>query len=76
MTAHRLNPEVGQVESAESVFYPIEDDEPLAESEHQLFPLVYAYQALTTWFSDDPTPGWDRICSFTTWKATPPKSSR
>ena len=55
MTAPRLKPEVGQAESAESVFYPIEDDEPLAESEYQLFPLVYAYGALTAWFSNDPT---------------------
>ena len=55
MTAPRLKSEVGQVEQAEPVFYPIEDDEPLAESEHQLFPLVYAYGALTAWFSDDPT---------------------
>ena len=55
MTAPRLKSEVGPVEPAESVFYPIEDDEPLAESEYQLFPLVYAYGALTAWFSDDPT---------------------
>lgn len=41
-------------QSAAPVFYPIEDDEPLAESEHQLIPLVYAYQALTAWFADDP----------------------
>ena len=55
MTAPRLKSEVGQVEQAEPVFYPIEDEEPWAESEHQLFPLVYAYGALTAWFSDDPT---------------------
>lgn len=42
------------VQSAAPVFYPIEDDTPLAESEHQLIPLVYAYQALTAWFADDP----------------------
>ena len=52
MTAPRLKSEVEQVES---VFYPIEDDEPLAESEYQLFPLTYTYWALTTWFFDDPT---------------------
>ena len=40
--------------SAAPVFYPIEDDEPLAESEHQLIPLVYAYQALQAWYGDDP----------------------
>ena len=55
MTAPRLKSEVGKADQAEPVFYPIEDDEPLAESEHQLFPLVYAYGALTAWFSDDPT---------------------
>ena len=55
MTAPRLKPEVDRVEPAESVFYPIEDDEPLAESEYQLLPLVYAYWVLTAWFSDDPT---------------------
>ena len=55
MTAPRLKPEVGQLEPADSVFYPIEDGEPLAESEYQLVPLVYAYWTLTAWFSDDPT---------------------
>ena len=55
MTAPSLKPEVDRVEQAEPVFYPIEDDEPLAESEYQLFPLVYAYWTLTAWFSDDPT---------------------
>lgn len=40
--------------SSEPVFYPIEDDEPLAESEHQLIPLVYAYQALQAWYAADP----------------------
>ena len=39
---------------AAPVFYPIEDDTPLAESEHQLIPLVYAYNALTAWFAADP----------------------
>ena len=37
------------------VHYPIDDDEPLAESEYQLFPLTYAHGALTSWFEDDPT---------------------
>ena len=55
MTAPRLKPEADQVERDEPVFYPIEDDEPLAESEYQLFPLTYAYWALTTWYADDPT---------------------
>ena len=41
--------------SAAPVFYPIEDGEPLAESEHQLIPLVYAYHALQAWYGDDPT---------------------
>lgn len=40
--------------STAPVFYPIEDDTPLAESEHQLIPLVYAYNALTAWFAADP----------------------
>ena len=39
----------------DDVFYPIDDDEPLAESEHQLFPLTYAHGALTGWFENDPT---------------------
>lgn len=39
--------------SAAPVFYPIEDDEPLAESEHQLIPLFYAYAALTAWYATD-----------------------
>ena len=55
MTAPRLKPEVSRADQVEPVFYPIEDDEPLAESEYQLTPLVYAYWALTAWFSDDPT---------------------
>ena len=37
------------------VHYPIDDDESLAESEHQLFPLTYAHAALTGWFEGDPT---------------------
>ena len=55
MTAPRLESEVNQAEQAGPVFYPVEDDEPLAESEYQLFPLTYAHWALTTWFADDPT---------------------
>ena len=39
----------------DDVYYPIEDDEPLAESEHQLFPLTYAHAALRSWYADDPT---------------------
>ena len=39
----------------DDVFYPIDDDEPLAESEYQLFPLTYAHRALLGWFADDPT---------------------
>ena len=30
----------------DEVHYPIDDDEPLAESEYQLFPLTYAHSAL------------------------------
>ena len=47
-----------QIDQADhdDVFYPIDDDEPLAESEHQLFPLTYAHAALLrSWFADDPT---------------------
>ena len=52
MTTPRLKQEVSQFED---VYYPIDDDEPLAESEHQLFPLTYAHSALRSWFEDDPT---------------------
>ena len=52
MTTPRLKQKVGH---PDPVHYPIEDDEPLAESEHQLFPLTYAHAALRTWFEDDPT---------------------
>ena len=55
MTAPRLKSEAGKAGHAESVFYPIDDEEPLAESEHQLFPLTYAHGALTAWFANDPT---------------------
>ena len=46
-----------QIDQAEhdDVFYPVDDDEPLAESEHQLFPLTYAHAALRSWYADDPT---------------------
>ena len=39
----------------DTVHYPIDDDEPLAESEHQLFPLTYAHAALRSWYEDAPT---------------------
>ena len=39
----------------DEVHYPIDDDEPLAESEYQLFPLTYAHAALTGWYENDPT---------------------
>ena len=39
----------------DDVYYPIDDDEPLAESEHQLFPLTYAHAALRSWYADAPT---------------------
>ena len=52
MTPPRLKQHATQ---HEEVHYPIDDDEPLAESEHQLFPLTYAHAALTGWFEDDPT---------------------
>ncbi len=52
MTTPRLKQEVSHTDH---VHYPIEDDEPLAESEHQLIPLTYAYAALTAWFESDPT---------------------
>ena len=55
MTTPRLKADAGRIEAAEPIFYPIEDDEPLAESEYQLFPLTYAHRALKVWFADDPT---------------------
>ena len=39
----------------DTVHYPIDDDEPLAESEYQLFPFTYAHAALRSWFEDNPT---------------------
>ena len=53
MTTPRLKPEVSRTPPA-PVHYPVSDDEPLAESEYQLFPLTYAHAALTSWFADDP----------------------
>ena len=41
--------------SHDDVYYPIEDDEPLAESERQLFPITYAHAALRSWYADVPT---------------------
>ena len=55
MTTPRLKQEVSRADHDDRVHYPIEDDEPLAESEHQLFPLTYAHAALRSWFADDPT---------------------
>ena len=52
MTTPRLKQEVTHTDY---VHYPIDDDEPLAESEHQLFPLTYAHAALTDWYESDPT---------------------
>ena len=52
MTTPRLKQEATHLHE---VHYPIDDDEPLAESEYQLFPLTYAHAALTGWFEDDPT---------------------
>ncbi len=54
MTTPRLKPDLDQTDH-EDVYYPIEDDEPLAESEYQLFPLTYAHAALRSWFENDPT---------------------
>ena len=54
MTTPRLKQEVTHTDHDE-VYYPIDDDEPLAESEYQLFPLTYAHAALRSWFADDPT---------------------
>ncbi len=52
MTTPRLKKDATHLDE---VHYPIEDDEPLAESERQLFPLTYAHAALTGWYEDDPT---------------------
>ena len=54
MTTPRLKQQLDQAD-LDDVYYPIDDDEPLAESEHQLFPLTYAYAALRSWFADEPT---------------------
>ena len=54
MATPRLKKELDQTHH-DDVYYPIEDDEPLAESEYQLFPLTYAHAALRSWFADDPT---------------------
>ena len=52
MTTPRLKKDATHLDE---VHYPFDDDEPLAESEHQLFPLTYAHGALTSWFGNDPT---------------------
>ena len=54
MTTPRLKQELSHTHP-HPVHYPIDDDEPLAESEYQLFPITYAHAALTTWFEADPT---------------------
>ena len=54
MTTPRLEQQIISADH-DDVYYPIDDDEPLAESEYQLFPLNYAYGALRSWFEDDPT---------------------
>ena len=54
MTTPRLKHELDRADHDE-VYYPIDDDEPLAESERQLFPLTYAHAALNSWYADDPT---------------------
>ena len=54
MTTPRLKHQLDRA-NHDDVYYPIDDDEPLAESEHQLFPLTYAHGALRSWFADDPT---------------------
>ena len=52
MTTPRLKKDATHLDE---VHYPYDDDEPLAESENQLFPLTYAHGALTSWFWNDPT---------------------
>ena len=54
MATPRLKQELSHTHT-DPVHYPIDDDEPLAESEYQLFPITYAHAALTSWFEDDPT---------------------
>ncbi len=54
MTTPRLKQKLSHAQP-DPVHYPIDDDEPLAESEYQLFPITYAHGALTTWFAADPT---------------------
>ena len=55
MTTPRLKNVTPHSDAGQEVHYPIDDDEPLAESEYQLFPLTYAHAALTGWYEDDPT---------------------
>ena len=52
MTTPRLKKDATHLDD---VHYPYDDDEPLAESEHQLFPLTYAHAALTGWYANVPT---------------------
>ena len=54
MTTPRLKQQLDQTDH-DDVYYPMDDDEPLAESEHQLFPLTYAHAALRSWYEDDST---------------------
>ena len=54
MTTPQLKQELSHTHT-DPVHYPIDDDEPLAESEYQLFPITYAHAALTAWFEADPT---------------------
>ena len=54
MTTPHLKQELSHTQP-DPVHYPIDDDEPLAESEYQFFPITYAHAALTTWFEADPT---------------------
>ena len=54
MTTPRLKQQSDRADH-DDVYYPIDDDEPLAESEYQLFPLTYAHAALRSRYADDPT---------------------
>ena len=55
MTTPRLKNVTPHSDAGQEVHYPIDDDEPLAESEYQFFPLTYAHAALTGWYENDPT---------------------
>jgi Uma2 family endonuclease len=49
-----LPPHAVPVEAEDDVFYPEEDGEPMAETDFQRKPLIYAVEALSIYFQDRP----------------------